>query len=101
MDIFPTISFSISRLYIGLCLLIIFYLLIYYIKNPTEALVPYNFVIENLYEKKVFYSEQEKKQIFPTSILLEQNWEKIRDEFLNLKMSENNIGKRFIKIWEL
>lgn len=90
-------NINIEWFYLGLGFLIILYILIYYLRNPTEALVPYNLVIENLYEKKVFYSQNEKKEIFPTSIILEQNWEIIRDEFLKLKVSENNIGERFIQ----
>lgn len=101
---------NITKFYIGLGLLIIFHLLIYYLRNPTEALVPYNLAIESLYEKKVFYSNAEKREIFPTSVLLEKNWRKIRDEFLSLTdksydhsclfettYKENNIGKRFIQ----
>ena len=89
---------NITKFYIGLGLLIIFHLLIYYLRNPTEVLAPYNLAIENIYEKKVFYSEIEKKEIFPNSEILEKNWLKIRDEFLLLSnLEKDNIGKRFIQ----
>ena len=82
-------------------LLVTFIIFIYFLRNPTEVLVPYNLLIENLYEKKVFYSEEEKKKIFPTSIILEKEWKNIRDEFLNfVNDNENykfgNVGKNFI-----
>lgn len=83
--------------YIGLGILFIVNCITYYAKNPTELLMPYNYVIENTYEKKVFYNEVEKKKIFPTSTILERNWEKIRDEFLKLRIENGNVGKKFIQ----
>jgi len=88
-------------------LIIVFILLIYFLRNPTEALLPYNLLIENLYEKKVFYSESEKKQIFPTSEIFEKEWLNIRNEFINVakeKAEFGNVGKDYIiqsdEFWE-
>jgi len=88
-----------------LLVLIILLFIIYFLRNPTEALHPYNLLIENLYEKKVFYSEEEKKEIFPTSIILEKEWKNIRDEFLYIDIANiGNVGKNFIveneSFWE-
>ena len=92
-----------------LLVLIILLFIIYFLRNPTEALHPYNLLIENLYEKKVFYSEEEKKEIFPTSIILEKEWKNIRDEFVyidiaNIGNNIGNVGKNFIveneSFWE-
>lgn len=84
--------------YIVLGAIILAYFLCYLLLNPTEILAPYNFVIENLYEKKVFYNEEEKKKIFPTSEILERNWESIRNEFFTSVRGKrmDNIGERFI-----
>lgn len=70
-------------------------------RNPTELLIPYNILIENLYEKKVFYSEEEKKKIFPTSKLLEENFLEIKEECIQVLKETSpeeidNIGKNFI-----
>ena len=88
-------------IYLTLFLVLTFIFLLYILRNPTELLIPYNFLIENLYEKKVFYSEEEKKEIFPTSIVLEANFLKIKEECLNtLKTTSpsdlKNVGKNFI-----
>lgn len=111
--IFLTISFVISLylhniwfVYIILAVIILAYFLCHILINPTEILFPYNFIIENLYEKKVFYTEEEKKKIFPTSEILERNWKKIKDEFKHIQKKKNikNIGEKFItekkEFWE-
>ena len=100
--IFTTIIFKIKKislelLYIGLCFSLFFTFIFYLITNPTISLYPYNLYVEACNDKKVFYSDSEKKEIFPSSISLEKNWKKIRDEFYNLKIEEANIGKNFIK----
>ena len=84
-----------------LFLIIIFFLIIlfYFLRNPTELLQPYNLLIENIHEKKVFYTDDEKKQIFPTSIILENNWKQIRRECISClpHVEElDNIGKNYI-----
>ena len=88
-------------IYIGLFLSLFVIFVLYILRNPTELLLPYNILIENLYEKKVFYSEEEKKKIFPTSTVLEENFSKIKEECLNtLKNTDpselENVGKNFI-----
>ncbi len=49
--------------------------------------------------KQVFYNEEEKRKIFPTSKLLENNWKVIRNECLgaigNIQ-NMDNVGKKFI-----
>ena len=84
-----------------LFIIIVFFLIIiyYFLRNPTELLQPYNVLIENIHDKKVFYSEMEKKQIFPTSQILENNWKEIRSECINcLQNIENlgNVGQNYI-----
>ena len=82
-------------LFIFLCLFVF-----YFLRNPTEALLPYNILIENLYEKKVFYTEEEKREVFPTSILIEKEWRNIRRECLDV-LRENldlgNVGQKYIR----
>lgn len=83
-----------------LIFLIILLFIIYILRNPTELLIPYNAIIENSYEKKVFYTEEEKKNIFPSSEILEKNWSLIRKECLNnIKNTQNlgNVGRNFIR----
>ena len=92
-----TQRFSLTFFYLGLAILLLILFLIYLLQNPTLALYPYNFLLENIYQKKVFYTDQEKKEIFPSSILLEKNWQKIKQEFLNLKIQKGNIGQKFIQ----
>ena len=97
-------KFYIQWFYFGLIILIVVNLIVYILLNPTLLLIPYNLIIENTYKKKVFYSENEKLEIFPTSKILEKNWKEIRNEYLNLvskeekenKSSDDNIGKRFV-----
>lgn len=93
-------DFSIFLFYIVLLAILLAYFLCYLLLNPTEILVPYNFIIESFYEKKVFYSEEEKKKIFPTSEILERNWESIRNEFFASVRGKwnqlDNIGKKFV-----
>jgi aspartyl/asparaginyl beta-hydroxylase (cupin superfamily) len=89
------------NIYIALFSVLVFSSIIYIIRNPTELLIPYNFLIEKLYEKKVFYSEEEKRKIFPTSKLLEEEYTKIKAECLQvlneISNSEiENVGKNFI-----
>jgi len=82
-----------------LIIIILLIILLYFLRNPTEILLPYNMLIENLYEKKVFYTEEEKKKIFPTSMILEKEWRKIRDEFMSVAKGNynfGNVGKNFI-----
>ncbi len=90
---------EILELYAYLGLIILGLLAIYVLRNPTEAFLPYNQFIESITEKKVFYTEEEKKKIFPTSILLEENWREIRDEYFKILQKEEieeNVGKNFI-----
>jgi aspartyl/asparaginyl beta-hydroxylase (cupin superfamily) len=92
-------SFNLIHFYITLLIVILAYYITYILLNPTEILYPYNLLIENLYEKKVFYSDIEKQEVFPTSKILEKNWKKIREEFTQLNVLNNNIGnigQRFI-----
>lgn len=84
-----------------LFIIIIFFIFViyYFLRNPTELLQPYNLLIENIHEKKVFYTENEKKEIFPTSIILETNWKVIRKECIKcLQNIEElgNIGRNYI-----
>ena len=57
-------------------------------------LIPYNLLLENILEKKVFCSEEEKIQIFPTSKKLEDNYLKIRNEIPEYR--KENVGRKFI-----
>lgn len=90
---------STSQLYLQLFILLSVILILYYLQNPSEAFTPYNFIIENIYDKKVFYTDIEKKNIFPASLILENNWIKIRNECIGLmstKRDKTNIGKQFV-----
>lgn len=95
---------SILIIYLLLLFLIIVYYLAYYIRNPTELLEPYNKLIENIHEKRVFYDQEQKIKIFPTSQILEENWILIRKECLNLlsifkqqNIKIDNIGEKYIQ----
>src|SRR5581483_9869618 len=74
-----------ESIYYSLFLLLTLYFLVYLVLNPTIALIPYNMFIEYSYDKKVFYTEEEKRKIFPTSVLLEKYWYQIKQEYLSLK----------------
>lgn len=101
---------EILELYAYLGIIILMIIVIYVIRNPTEAFIPYNQFIDSITEKKVFYTEEEKKKIFPTSTVLESSWQEIRDEYfrylhskeeginkgLKEKEDNDNIGKNFI-----
>ena len=92
---------NLTSIYLTLLLFIFLIFVLYILRNPTELLIPYNTIIENLYEKKVFYSEEEKKKIFPTSTILESHFNKIKEECLNTLTTIpdkklENIGKNFI-----
>ena len=76
-------------IYIVLVIFILLVFLLYLIYNPAKGLYPYNYYIELTQGKKVFYSNKEKEDIFPTSIILEKNWKIIREEFLNLNYNKN------------
>jgi ornithine lipid ester-linked acyl 2-hydroxylase len=90
---------SLYSIYKNLGIVVILFLIFYFILNPTEALIPYNLFIENIYEKKVFYDDKEKAEIFPTSKILEKEWRNIKQECINTLSSEQsfgNVGKHFI-----
>ncbi len=54
-------------------------------------------MVGKIYPKKVFYAEEEKKEIFPTSMLLEKHWKSIRQEAINIvSYKSQNVGKNFI-----
>lgn len=94
-------NINLYSIYRNLGITIIIFLIVYFLINPTEFLVPYNFLIENIYEKKVFYNEEEKLKIFPNSKIIETEWKNIREECIeSLKNSDekklNNVGKNFI-----
>jgi beta-hydroxylase len=67
------------------------------ISNPHKCLYPYNFYVEKVYGKKVFYTSAEKKNIFPSSSILERNWKKIRKEFYKLHIDTKNLWSNFTK----
>lgn len=71
-------------------LLILVALAIYLWYHPKQALVPYNYVIENVTPKIVYYTEDEKNVIFPASRLLENRWTSIRDEALSVMGDAND-----------
>ena len=81
--------FSMYLFYLILTAIILVCVIVHLIKNPHLCLYPYNYYVEKVYGKKVFYSDQEKTDIFPSSVLLESNYQKIREEFDNL-CSVNN-----------
>jgi aspartyl/asparaginyl beta-hydroxylase (cupin superfamily) len=89
---------NLFTVYLALLIILSLYLVLYIFRNPTDLLIPYNSFIESITEKKVFYSEEEKMEIFPTSLKLETNWKEIQRECLNtLRGKElDNIGKKFI-----
>ena len=89
---------NLFTVYLALLIILFLFLVLYIFRNPTDLLIPYNSLIESITEKKVFYSEEEKMEIFPTSLKLETNWKEIQRECLNtLRGKElDNIGKKFI-----
>ena len=92
---------NLITIYIALLLALFLYLTIYILRNPTELLIPYNVLLENLYEKKVFYTDEEKRHIFPASKILEENYSKIKEECLNTLQNTKpihleNVGRNFI-----
>lgn len=70
----------------------------YIFLNPTLGLMPYNFLVSSLTDKKVFYTESEKLAIFPTSKILEENWKDIKKEYINIceTVKDKNVGEIFI-----
>jgi len=89
-------KFTLYSIYKTLAIFLLIYILFYFLMNPSEILIPYNYLLENICEKKVFYSANEKKSIFPTSQILENNWKMVRNEFINLKDEiKTNIWKNF------
>jgi len=89
---------NLFTIYFSLTLILFLYLLIYIFKNPTELLIFYNVLIDWITEKKVFYGNEEKMKIFPTSKILEEKWIQIQNECINVIKGKNldNIGKKFI-----
>lgn len=89
---------NLFTIYFALLIILFLYLILYIFKNPTELLIPYNSFIECITEKKVFYSNEEKEEIFPSSINLETKWKEIQGECLNAMRGKelDNIGKKFI-----
>lgn len=80
---------------------------LYIYNNPTVALIPYNLLIDMITEKKVFYTEKEKREIFPLSQVFERNWTRIQTEALecfNFNHIKGNVGKEYIQerdgFWE-
>lgn len=66
--------------------------------NPTVALIPYNNFISLITDKKVFYSNLEKQEIFPESKLFEKYHKNIKKEALNVfNLIKGNVGKEFIQ----
>jgi len=86
---------SLPIIYIILFAILLLYLIITLIMNPSYCLYPYNYYIETMYNKKVFYTPEEKVNVFPTSILLEKYYTKIRQEFYKLSYDKNNMWSRF------
>jgi aspartyl/asparaginyl beta-hydroxylase (cupin superfamily) len=91
------------EIYWSLLFTILIFFIVYLLMNPTLSLVPYNQLIETLYDKKVFYTEEEKLEIFPLSIKLEKNVDKIKEELYNLLKINNrkisaygNVAEQFI-----
>ena len=86
------------RIYVIIALFIILICFGFLINNPTYSLIPYNWLVDIVHEKKVFYTNEEKKQIFPESVLLEKYWIYIRAEAIRLfnDNNNNNVGKNFI-----
>lgn len=84
-------------LYFILFIILVLYFIVEIIRNPTYGLIPYNKFVEYISDKKVFYSQEEKNKIFPTSLILEKHWRAIRKEALNV-MGGNiqNVGRKFI-----
>lgn len=82
-------------IYISLVGLLLLLLLRYLIYNPDKCLYPYNYYIEVTQGKKVFYNSEEKQKIFPSSILLENNWKQIRSEYSGLTYDKKNMWSNF------
>lgn len=84
-------------IYLLLWICILFYFLIYLMQNPTEGLHLYNLLIDYFHEEKIFYNDEEKVEIFPKSIILEEKWKQIKEEALDIiEEVKGNVGKIFI-----
>lgn len=77
--------------------LIVLIIILYVWKNPTVTFIPYNYFISMITQKKVFYDQLEKEDIFPLSKKLEQNYLSIRQEALNVyQYIQGNVAKTLI-----
>ena len=57
----------------------------------------YNHFIYTVSRSQPFYTDDEKRTIFPQSTLLEDSWESIRDEYLQIKINDHgNIGENIL-----
>ncbi len=83
--------------YFYLFLIIICYIIIEIVRNPYMALIPYNSLITYLHPKKVFYTSEEKREIFPESKILEYNWKNIRDEAIKINNDRTGNDRN---VWE-
>lgn len=69
----------------------------YLYNNPTLAFFPYNILVSLITQKKVFYTNREKKDIFSSSIILENHYEEIKNEALGtFNLINGNLGQDYI-----
>jgi aspartyl/asparaginyl beta-hydroxylase (cupin superfamily) len=73
-------------IYIVLITFILLVILIFVIASRLPDV--YNAIIYSSSTSKDFYTDQEKEDIFPYSLILEDRWEKIRDEYLSIRNEE-------------
>lgn len=85
-------------LIIFLILILSILLLVKYLyDNPTLAFFPYNVFVNLITSKQVFYTSREMKEIFPTSIILEDQYLQIKREALNIfNLINGNLGQDYI-----
>lgn len=81
--------FDLFWFYLSLIGLVMLILITTVIANPEYVLYLYNYCLSS--DNTVFYN----KNLFPTSKLLEANWETIRDEYYGLSIDKNNLWSRF------
>ena len=78
--------------------ILIILILIYLLDNPTVALIPYNLLITLISPSIIFYTKEQKENIFPASIELETNWKSIRNEAIGVfEYIQGNVTENFIK----
>lgn len=85
----------ILRFYLLLFLTLSLYIIGYLVLNPALGLVFFNWLINLIHSKKVFYNSEEKYEIFKSSTILEKYWKYVRKEAINVMDIDQNVWRNF------